>query len=169
MMQLNSMEKLAVAQTLYSKVGEVVKTREPDNLRGEVDAEIRRLYETTGAKSFDVKLAGRKVGTYSVTVTKPTPEEHYEELIVKDAHAYFAWAVENGFVTVNQAAVDANFDATGEVPDGCEIRRVSIPGTPGGEIKSTTLKVDADAVKEALGPMLQEASAMLLEGGYVEG
>ena len=163
--ELDDVEKLAIAQAFYSSVGELVKTKDPDNLRGRVDARFRELYEQTGAKSFDVRLFGGKVGTFSVVTTKEARSVERVELEVDDEDAFMAWALTNGYFKVDFDAADAHFRQTGEVPPGCHARKVHVPGTPGGAVRSTTLKVDRRAVLDAIGPRLEGVSHALLEGG----
>lgn len=163
---LSTVEKLAVAQAFYNAVGKMVNTKDPSNLRGEANAFYEGEYGRTGAKSFDVKLLGSKVGTYSITVSKPKKSEKRVELEVVDEDELFNWADENGFVswTVDIDAVNENFRDYGEVPPGCKAVEVVTPAEDGGRITRTTLKVDAESVIDALGPRLEGVSTMLLEG-----
>lgn len=163
--ELTNIQKLAIAQAFYKSVAELVKTGDPYNLRGAVDGEYRKLYESTGAKSFDMKLGGKKVGTFSVVTTKGTRSVEHVELEVDDEDAFMAWALTNGYFKVDFDAADAHFRQTGEVPPGCHARKVHVPGTPGGAVRSTTLKVDRRAVLDAIGPRLEGVSHALLEGG----
>lgn len=64
----SDMERLAVYQAVMGKLADEVKTGEPSNLRGAVDAQMAELYEATGVKSADVRVNGQKVGTYSARV-----------------------------------------------------------------------------------------------------
>lgn len=164
-MELTNVEKLAIAQGFQKAVGEMVKTKTPTNLRGIVDAQMADNYRLFGAKSFDVNLLGEKVGTYSLTVSKPTESKIKTVLEVVDKEEFMAWAFAHGFVKVDQCAVDMHFAATGEVPDGCEPEEVVVPGEVGGEVVRTTLKVEPELVMKALGNRLEEATTMLLEGG----
>lgn len=157
--------KLLVMQAFYSSVGEEVKTKNPNNLRGRVDAKFRKLYEETGAKSFAMRLFGNDVGTFSIVTTKPTESVERVELAVDDEDAFMAWALTNGYFKVDFDAADAHFRQTGEVPPGCHARKVHVPGTPGGAVRSTALKVDRRAVLDAIGPRLEGVSHALLEGG----
>lgn len=171
---LSPMEKLAVAQAFYKAVSEVVSTKDPASLRSQVDGQMREQFERmrqagTAPKSFDVELMGRKVGTYSITTTKATPQEERVEFVVEDQAAFDMWAMDNGFakqaVVIDHAAVMAHFEQTGDVPDGCYPRNVVVPAVEGGYIKSTSLRVDKEKVVRALGTQLESATYQLLEEG----
>jgi len=164
--ELTPVEKLAVAQAFYKRAAEAVSTKDPDSLRGQADEFYRGMYEQTGAKSFDVKLLGRKVGTYSVVTTKARDGGERVELKVTDVDAYMSWALLHGYFSVDEDAVREHFESSGEVPDGCEAVTVSVTGAPGGEFKGTKLVIDPQAVADALGPALTDAGTVLLmEGG----
>ena len=90
---MRDVEKLAVAQALFKVIAAAVSTKEPDSLRSRVDAETVATYEQTGAKTFDIRINGRVVGTYTVCVSK---EEHRMDLAVEDRPAFDAWCLENG-------------------------------------------------------------------------
>lgn len=167
-MELSNVEKLAVCQAFQKAVGEHTKTGRSDNLRGMVDAEMRERYEADpmAGKSYDVKVLGRKVGTYSLTVSKPKPSKVETGLQVDDEEELFGWAWNEGFMTVDMDAVLCHFKGCGEVPAGCSVTETVIPGEVGGEVTRTTLKVEPFAVESALGGMLGDAARDLLEGGY---
>lgn len=169
-MELNDVEKLAVAQAFVNTVGDMTKTKSQGNLRGRVDDMMKERYydDPLGGKSFDVRVQGVKVGTYSLTVSKPTESQTKLELMVEDKDALAKWAEENGFMMVDFAAVEGHFADTGCVPDGCKPIELVVPGDSGGIVTRTTLKVDAGSVAEALGPMLEPATRALLEGGFDE-
>lgn len=140
-------EQLAVAQAVYKLAAAQVSTREPGNLRAEVDDHFREAFESTGAKSFDVRIGGEKVGTYSIKTTKgkkSTCLETYDEA------AYRAWCEANGFVktVIDEGAVYANFQETGEVPDGCQVASVEMPD---GVYAGSALRVDPAMVNRAIG------------------
>ena len=162
------MERLAVAQAFMNRVGDLTSTKDAGNLRGAVNARMVAMYEETGAKSFDVKLRGEKVGTYSLTVSKPTPSHERVALVVTDEGALMVWALANGCVAVDMGKVDEVFNETGELPGGCEVERVVEPGDPGGRVTRSTLKVDSEAVARVLGGELPEAARLMLEGGMDE-
>lgn len=164
-LELSPVEKLAVAQAFMNVFGDMTSTKKAGNLRAEVDGYFTDLYERTGAKSFDVKLLGGKVGTFSVVTSKPTDSREEFEFEVEDESALFAWAFSNGCVEVDWKAVRALFDATGEVPDGCVLKVVHVLGDVGGAVKSTRLKVDSETVFDAIVPVFDEVQELLLEEG----
>lgn len=90
---MTELEKLAVAQALYKAIAAAVSTKDPDSLRGRMDAAAIKGYEATGAKGFDLRLNGRKVGTYTVRVSRPVRRT---DLAVTDREAFEAWCVANG-------------------------------------------------------------------------
>lgn len=149
--------KLAVAQAVYKLSAEMVSTKDPDNLRAYVDEYYRGLFEATGAKSFEIRIGGEKVGTYSVKVTKPKKQTVCD---CYNPSAYRAWCEEHGFVktVIDEDAAHAHFLETGEVPDGCNVSQVE---TPGGQYAGGSVRVDIPAVNRALGG---EVSIALLGG-----
>ena len=164
--ELTNIQKLAIAQAFYKSVAELVKTGDPYNLRGAVDGEYRKLYESTGAKSFDMKLGGKKVGTFSVVTTKPTESTKRVDVNVLDDELFKVWAIENDLISIDRKRVLSHVELTGEVPYGCELVEIVEPGDSGGEFKSTRIAVDPGAVAEAAGGLLEGISAaLLLEGG----
>lgn len=153
-------EQLAVAQAVYKLSAEQVSTKEPGNLRSRVDEYYRGLFEATGAKSFEVRIGGEKVGTYGVSVTKP---ETRVRLKVTDSRALMAWCEANDCLRVepDMRRVESIFGETGELPDGCEVEATS---TPGGEYSGGSLRIDPEKVNAALGgadvlPMLMGGDA----------
>lgn len=172
MIEMNDVERLALAQALYNAIGGEVKTKDPHNLRGRVDEYYKGVYELHHGKSYDVQLNGQKVGTYSITVTKPKKGEELEEFELKDVDEFTDWLKSEernlllAFAFDHMADYAAwRFDETGEVPEGCTLIRYVTPDEPGGEISRTTLKVDPQAVAKAVGGNLEAAVTMLLEGG----
>ena len=176
---MNDIQRLCVAQALYKAIAGAVKTRTPGNLRSVLDAELVRMYEQTGAKSFDIKDDyGTKIATASSTV-----KGGWE---VTDPDAFDAWRRESGFLADRQvidwgvltdeqeeaverfalsicpgAAVKVQAeveDWTGAVSrsgalaidsDGCVV-----PGVEWREgVASTTLSVDPQAVASSIGRM----------------
>lgn len=168
--ELSAVERLAIAQAFQKAVGELTKTGVPTNLRGEVDAEMERRFEVARSiglapKSFDVELLGRKVGTYSISTSEEKPSRTESRLVKTNPDDYRKWAIERGFIRVDDDAVMANFNETGEVPDGCKVDVVVIPAVEGGAITRTTLRIDKAKVANVLDErQLAEASYMLLGG-----
>lgn len=164
--ELTDIEKLVIAQAFFKEVAKLVDTKSMDNLRASVDGYFRDLFAQTGAKSFDVHLFGAKVGTYSLTISKPTPQKTTQELEVRNHMEFLKWAELGGFMVVDMDAVMEHFKESGEVPDGCSVVNVVTPADPGGKVTRSTFKVDVDSVIEALGGYLPEASRQLLEGEF---
>lgn len=166
MVELSEVEKLIVKQAFLNAVADDVATRNPDNLRGRVDEMMKEAYYDSpmAAKSFDLKLLGEKVGTYSLTVSKGKPQQIIEDLNVDDYGRLMAWAAENGFIEVDMDAVRSHFKACGEVPDGCSVNQSVIPEVVGGVVTRTTVKVDERTVARVLGPQLEPIAYALIEG-----
>lgn len=164
------LEQLAIAQAFYNAFGKIVSTGVKDNLRGQVDKMMRDKYENEGAKSFDVRVNGKKVGTYSIIVSKPV---HTTELRVVDHDSFAEWAVDNGYahseeVTVTNTVFDKDERTilgdsmkNGEIPDGCEwvttdkdeaYKKGTIRGCNPGDIAS------------AIGSALSDTAALLIDG-----
>lgn len=163
--ELNPIEKLAIAQAFQNKVGKMTKTGVIDNLRGQADSMYRKLYDQTGAKSFEVKVFGQKVGTYSITTTKDEPARTDVSLEVADSAALLEWALQYGFVNVDMRRVQEHFEACGEVPDGCAVVEIDVPAKQGGEFGKSTLRIDSEKVLDAIQIALPETTEMLLSDG----
>ena len=159
-----AMQKLAIAQAIFKAVSGVVSTK-GDGLRSEVDAQVVGFYEATGAKSYDINIEGRKVGTMSVTVAK---EVERTVLDLQDTDAFDEWlSSDEGLDAVNdwlsdnlEKFVNDHFKSTGEVPPGVAARTVTEPE----HVKGTTLRVDPAKVARALQGELPTAIAGLLGG-----
>lgn len=162
--ELSDVEKLAIAQAFYKAVGKMVDTKSGSNLRAAVDEYFKGVFDNTGAKSFDVHLLGNKVGTYSLTISKPTQQKTSHEFEVHNTKEFLDWARENDCMVIDWETVRQRFAETGEVPDGCTVVDVVTPADAGGKVTRSTLKVDVDRVVEALGGYLPEVSRLLLEG-----
>lgn len=155
---LSPRENLYVAQALYKAMGEYVSTK-GDSLRAECDAELLSMYESEGIKSLDAKVAGKKVGTYSVTVAK---EKTTTGLRTTDLDALTEWATGHGFIRTepDYKRIEAYFAETGEVPEGCEAYTETVPE----HAKGTVLRIDPQKVAEALGASLPSTVAGMLTG-----
>jgi len=164
---LNKLQECMLAQGLYSKLGEIVSTKNPDSLRSQLDERARFLYETDGIKSRDGIINGVKVGTYSVKTHKATPavpptfaetlkmtgdEVTFADYIMQDMDAL------RGFLMRYARSIGAMwFNDTGEIPAGFElVEEMEDPGTPAQPERyaGTVLKVDTDKLAMALGPQL---------------
>ena len=162
--------ELAVMQALHNATGSIVATKTPYNLRGEVDALARQMFEDSGAKSFEARVNGFKVGTYSITVDKDTEERRETVFDIVDPEALDGWDFDPAFA-VGYARMHIRdfahwyFTETGELPRGCELSEVIQPARPGGNWKSSRLVVEPQKVADALGSQLDGVTRVLLEGG----
>lgn len=171
---MNDMERLFVAQALYSALGEYVSTKNPDSLRAKQDIRVRADYKRdseNGAApaSYNAFVNGVKVGTYSVRIKKAVPASVEEKPEVTDQGALYRWAAANGY-TRTEVDMDRVLDhlrETGELPDGMELRHVVHDAQPEA-VSGTTLRIDPQKVAEALGPQLPQAVVGLLSGGDAE-
>lgn len=166
---MTDIEKLAIAQGVYKVVAELVSTKNSNGIRGKADHQLMELYDQMGVKSMDLKVSGQKVGTYSVTMAKATPEKQSTALQVNDKAALVAWTKENSdewneFVdSTIEAFAQYVFEEYGEVPDGCETVTHVTPAAP-EHPKGTTLRVDPQKVADALQGQLPSYVAGLLGG-----
>lgn len=155
--ELTPIERFLIMQAIYSKAAGLVSTKEPGNLRSEIDAGYRAEYERTGGKSFSLKMFGEKVGTYSISENKGTPPTETTVFDLKDEDAFLAWLDSRDGQVACQWYADENAKAfvewyvkkNGELPDGVEPRKVRTNGTVGGTYKGASLRgFDADKVLE---------------------
>jgi len=165
------MEQLAIKQALYKSLASDVSTKDPDSLRSVVDDKVVEMYEATGAKSFDVRVEGVKVGTFSVTVSKEVPESVTKRFAVTNITALDEWARGEDARALWEAYMTSHdkefarwyFDQTGELPDGCDLVELVTPAQP-SRVKGTTIRIDPKKVADALGSGLPTALAGLLGG-----
>lgn len=162
-MEEKDIERAIVAQALYKGIAGVVSTKDPGSLRHELDEHFLALYEQTGGKSYELKVAGQKVGTASVTVKDGEYEEQQRENVA-DMGAFRSWCIDNGLVKTEPdwAAVRRHMAVTGEVPDGMSVETVRVPVK--SPVRRVTLRVDVAKVEGALGSRLAPAVAGLLGG-----
>lgn len=166
-MSRDALERLAVAQALYKELGEIVSTKTPYSLRGMCDADLRADFEEDGTDRRRITINGVEVGKLSVKVTKPSKPKVVQTDIAKAAMWLRAQLEERpdwllGWIGARtDEAAQACFDATGEIPDGYEVRR-----DKGGEYAGTTLTgCTVEKVQQATGVLLQSEVLALLEGG----
>ena len=170
-MDKQEIERLAFAQALYQKLGELVSTKDPDSLRAAADEFYRELYETTGAKSFEVSIDGQKVGTYSVRVSKAKPAETSERLLVEDYGTFSVWIERETNAEVLQLFAKAHMDEfadwlfkeTGEIPYGCFTEQTVSLAQP-SRYTGGALKVDPLAVLNVMHGKLGTAVRGILGG-----
>lgn len=166
-MSRDALERLAVAQALYKELGEIVSTKTPYSLRGMCDEDLRADFEEDGTDRRRITLNGVEVGKLSVKVTKPGKPKAVQVDMAESA----MWLREQlyerpdwllGWLGAHSTEIaQACLDATGEVPDGYEVRR-----DLGGEYAGTTLTgCTVEKVQKATGVLLQSEVLALLEGG----
>lgn len=123
----------------YALQKHVLKVLSDENklLGADINDACRQLYEDVGTKQVTAEVDGAKVGTISITSTKPS-----DEIAVTDRDALYQWALDNGYtaVSVDMGRIKENFEQTGEVPDGCRVERKS-----GGAFKGITVRFDKEA------------------------
>lgn len=165
MAELSKLQQAVAYQALYGALGPVVKAN-GDGLRGEVDRELREIYEKTGAKTYRVQADGVPLGTYTVTESKAEPER--EELVfdLVDSAAFGEWLAGDG------ADMAASFAAAhgeefcrwcadqGVVAGGVEPREVVVPAKPAG-YKGAQIRVDRDFAKEVQKRMAEGLAALV--------
>lgn len=114
-----------------------VLTEENKLLGADINDACRQLYEDIGTKQVTAEVDGAKVGTISITSTKPS-----DEIAVTDRAVFYQWALDNGYtaVSVDMGRVMENFEQTGEVPDGCRVEHKK-----GGAFKGISCRFDKEA------------------------
>ena len=161
--EYSPMEQLAIEQAIYKTIAADVSTK-GDSLRNAIDGAIIEQYQRSGAKSYDVKVNGEKVGSYSVRLSKDKTEKVPR---IEDADAFQRWLTdaENMPQIVSYIRdddyrfLDWLIKSLGVVPDGVEVMDVTHEG---GDVMGTTFRVDEHKVANALGNALPEAIAGLL-------
>ena len=122
-MNNDTLVQLAAAQALYHELGRMVRTGDPDNLRGRADA----LLADGVTDRIKLSINGKSVGTLSARWSKPR-----RYLRVDDREAFADWCMEDGSRHVRQWIAEgmrgslADYCMTaivtdGEVPAGCEL------------------------------------------------
>ena len=170
MENLNDVERLAIAQAICKVAGKQVTTDSCDNLRAAVDREYKELYEQTGSKSFDVKVNGQDVGTYSIAFSKPRDSVTTLSFEVYDYFALADWfedipdeMLRDYVATSLSDFAEWYFQHTGEMPTGCDIEKIITPATD-KQYCGGRFKIDPDSVFAAMGDLLPARIVGLLEG-----
>lgn len=165
-------ERLALMQALYNAIAQEVSTTKAGNLRDRVNRRYLDLYEQTGATGFEVRVHGRKVGTYGFPKTKEQPQRTVQRPEVVDAEALAACEDDDfnefisRWVTSNLDGLAVRyFEETGELVDGMAMVSYDEPAKPAGIKTKGTMRVHPDKVAEALQGELPAVVAGLLEGG----
>lgn len=136
------------------------------DMKAEVNADFGKRYYETGDKSRDVLVDGEKLGTLTWVPGKPT--EYRDEIAIIDGDKYMSWCEENGFVkrVTMDDEVQANFEATGEVPDGCAVQVVPINGRAGYVRATPTKEYKAVLQRDAVN-LPTSGTAIVDENGEV--
>lgn len=122
-MNNDTLVQLAAAQALYHELGRMVRTGDPDNLRGRADA----LLADGVTDRIKLSINGRSVGTLSARWSKPR-----RYLRVDDREAFAEWCTGDGIAYTRQWIAGgmrgslADYCMTaivtdGVIPDGCEL------------------------------------------------
>lgn len=123
----------------YALQKHVLKVLSDENklLGADINDACRQLYEDMGTKQVTAEVDGAKVGTISITSTKPS-----DEIAVTDHAALYQWALDNGYtaVSVDMGRIKENFEQTGEVPDGCRVEHKK-----GGAFKGISCRFDKES------------------------
>lgn len=167
----SDVERLILAQAIYNAAGKLVSTKDPDSLRSEIDRNYKQLYDVTGSKSFDVKLRGQDVGTYSVKFSQGKPPETVTQFKVDD-YETLARAVEALDITEYANFIYCNlsqfaefvFTTTGEMLDGCSLETFTTYGKP-KEYIGGSLRLDLHKVADVVRGELPQSFVAMLEGG----
>lgn len=164
-------ETLAALQALYNAIGEQINTSDPDNLRGRVNSYYHDLYEDTGATGFEVRVGGEKVGTYGFNKRKGQPERTERRLEVVDASALMDWESEDfdrwvrHWLAFHREDLAIEYaEETGELPDGVELVKRTIPAVPDTIRPNGTLRIKRQVVERARNMLAGGGLAGLLGG-----
>lgn len=158
-------ERLAIAQAVYSELGKMVKAG-GDGLRGDIDRELMSDYASKGVDRYRLPVNGQNVGTLSIRFGKEKMRCYIEDVdelaswLMADGGEELKRLI-NGNVSTVSTWLAEHIEKTGELPDGC-VGYVEPPAPVG-----TTIKVDSEKVATALGMTLPQAVVHLL-GGEVE-
>ena len=175
-MELSDLQRAVAFQALYGAIGPVVKSQ-GDGLRGDVDRELRDIYERTGAKTYRVVAEGVPMGTYTVVESRAEPERVEHAYDLEDEDMFAEWLRSDGAELAYDFICDHGpefcaFCATDHVvPDGIVVRERTVPAQP-TRYKGGAIRVDRDfqrAVSErvmaALPALVEAARPTLAEAG----
>ena len=158
-------DEIILAQALFNALGKMVSTKSTYNMRFDDDQNLLELYESTGAKTFDRRINGVKVGTSTIKVE---PEKSKFMLNVVDQDAFEKWLLETGMgrqeIVYNEQEIFDYFTCTGEEPAGARIGQCIIPE----HVTGTTLRIDTQKVFDVMEEKLPQNVMALLEQGEEE-
>lgn len=174
--ELSKLQQAVAYQALYGALGPQVKAN-GDGLRGEVDRELRDIYEKTGAKTYKVQVDGVPLGTYSVVETKAEPARTETVLDLVDEGDFEEWCdsvegrdMARWFAAENAEQFAAWCVSEGTIPDGVAHRVVEIPAKP-ATYKGGQIRVDKGFAAEVrrrmdagLAALVAPASALIGDG-----
>lgn len=151
-MELTKDEKLALADILQKQLNALLK-----DLKGEAKDELFTLNETYGVDRREIKVGGVKVGTVSLTYTKPSfeikPGEDFRAVKYLDSCGLTKTVpVDNwreSFVLNDNG--DIICLETGEIANDLFVYNGSVP-------KTTMVRINQDEAIKALRPALQGVS-----------
>lgn len=166
-MELNDIQRLAVAAALEKQVKKMTDTRAVDSLRARADDDLRAMFDETGVDRVRIRIGDQDVATLTLSFTKPVQGK---EMRVDDAGALAEWlrTTDEGMDVLKLLLVtDVKFQHTvtkeamgfGFLPDGCRMVDVDEPS----RIKGTVLRVQPEKVAKALAGELPQAVAGLLD------
>ena len=165
---MTELERLAVAQAAYKRLGEIVSTKDADSLRGRADADLLADFAANGTDRRRLMLNGQEVGKLSAAVS---PAKTTQRLYVEDRSAFSAWLFGDGlscltaFMADNwsklvEAAADSML-VDGIVPDGCTV----YDEEQAQRLQTKITGCNPEDVAQALGEGLPPAFMGLLMGG----
>ena len=167
-LQMGEVEWFLFLKMMRDAIGKELDTGNASNMRGQVDAVYRKLWEQTGGKSFEMRMRGNKVATYSVKTTK---ERHKTVYDLEDATAFGDWLFSEDGRQAAQMWADEHpeqfvkwyVERTGDIPDGVQPRDVTVSNE--GEYNGGMVsQFRQQEVLRALGDDLPTAVAGLLGG-----
>lgn len=155
-------DEILLAQAMYKALGNIVSTKSENSLRAQDDKDLIELYETTGAKTFDRKVNGVKVGTSTIKIQ---PAKDVCDLTITDKKIFDKWLLDTGIgktqVVFDEKNLYDYIAETGEEPQGAKIHLNTIPQ----HVSGTVLKIDTEKVFDAMADVLPQNVAALLEQG----
>ena len=167
---MNDLERLAIAQAIYSEAGKMCDTKNPDSLRAGVDFNMIEDYAETHVDRKRIEINGEKVGTISLRFSKPTPEKQEAYFNVYDYVLLGQWFAEVTGEELREYCyehlrefAEYKWKKDGEIAYGCNIETLVIPAAP-SEVIGTLLKVDSKAVINSLKELPSGEIAGLLGG-----
>ena len=169
--ELNGLQKLAVAEALMKSLKPLVDTKGgkagAENLRTQADDKLRELYSETGADRLKIKINDVEVGSLSLAFKKAVTTQ---KLDCVDMPEFIEWlrTSDEGIDTLNAALVDyktltavlAAAQNIGFLPNGCEVKTHDVPE----HINGSRLMVKPEKVAEALADGLPQAVTGLIAG-----